>query len=241
MRFEHNPTRDSGNIQEPTLTKFECVQELLGVVSAIDEYRALDHWGRIRILSKFASHFAKPTSITARSSLFDVIKMPSFSEVSWNHFFKGHNFDRLWMLQFDQWGTGGVPALYLNDPRLGPIVVDVLSLPLWAKTDDTAIIPADFDNDGTLITGWPIWCGVAPPAEEWKESSPDKTLAFIFFNQAGMKKWGVHYAAGGSWEDRAKTRSIEKHVLKHLREIGGEDCGTSVPQDAQPPTPPAQE
>jgi hypothetical protein len=199
-------------------TQFSSVEDLLAVIQHIDSYWQLDYCGRIRILHTFASQFAKTSILAVRFSSMEVVRKPrkcSKNEMLLLLNIKNQKLN--WMRQYEEWGLTGLPALLIEDPKLGPVVIEVSGLPIIGKADDTAVIAANFDIEGTFMTHWPIWRGEAPPTEEWNDQCPDIFIAYTFFTGAGMKKWGVNYSVSEAWTNKRITRDVTADVLSLLR------------------------
>ncbi len=121
--------------------QFDSVEDLLAAIRNIDSYWQLDYCGRIRILHKFASRFAKLSILAVRFSCMEVVRKPGrCTKDEILLLLNSKNLQRNWMRQYQEWGLTGLPALLIEDPKLGAVVIANIKAMLAQSTGRAALL-----------------------------------------------------------------------------------------------------
>jgi hypothetical protein len=84
--------------------KFESTEELLFAVKQSESFWVLDYSGRIKLLQKFASRFAKVAVLTVRFNCMEIVKKPEMSsKQDFIDTLNRVNFRMNWLYQYKEW------------------------------------------------------------------------------------------------------------------------------------------
>lgn len=192
---------------------FRSISEVVEVVYEVESFWRLNHSGRIRVLLNLAKTFAQAEAIPARY----ISVSPQTFEMEKSDLQKF-----LWSAMTEMWrGIGAVPALWINDPIEGELLIETTSLRFIANFEQLFSVEAKFENSIAL--------NVRPLYEEEKrgiplrslsDSPPYKCILYEFIKPDFAKTKKHHFHCTESWTNPAMTRSVIREILsQHSKRI----------------------
>jgi hypothetical protein len=194
--------------QEPDRKKFVQFHSVLEVLEAVDaapSYWNLDPCGRVRVLMKLCSTFAKaePLSVLYCSFRSD--------ELTDDDAGVRKLWERLGIEETREWS----PSLFVDDPIYGMLKIEPSCAGMLGGTEQTIVTRADFDNYTDLIE-WPSWDGDCPPFEMWDRMPPDSFIFCAFAHPhlvSNAKGANLRFTTTQSWTDPTITRPVLREIL----------------------------
>ncbi|MFT4111322.1 hypothetical protein [Silvibacterium sp.] len=190
-------------IAKPAYDRQFCsIFELLDAVDKTESYWGLDISGRVRVLMKLASRFAKLEVIPMR---FCRIPHEEFEDTD-------EGAEKVWERLDVEFGGKWAPSLLLHDRKLGPLHIETSAAGLLGGRDQTIVAKANFRPFHSMID-WPTWKAGTSPHDPWDESVPDGYIYCVFMSTQFTRKVGLPLETSSAWTDAKIIRSAIREIL----------------------------
>ena len=192
---------------------FSCLDDLLDAVDGVEAFWKLDSYGRIRVLQKLAQPFAKVKILhtlffpaTAEEIEFAAEHPDDPRTEEWIVTGFGHFADR------DFW----FPALWVNDPEKGVVMVESSAMGLLAGWDQN-VVADPVDSHFYQMLSYPIWDLEQPPPDG--DQRVERYIEYFFVDFRAALNQGPRFISSDAWTDPKVTRPVIRELIDGLRAI----------------------
>jgi hypothetical protein len=192
---------------------FSCLDDLLDAVDGVEAFWKLDSYGRIRVLQKLAQPFAKVKILhtlffpaTAEEIEFAAAHPDDPRTEEWIVAGFGHFANR------DFW----FPALWVNDPEKGVVMVESSAMGLLAGWDQNVVTDPQ-DSHFYQMLAYPIWDLEQPPPDD--DPRVERYIEYFFVDFRAALDQGHRFIPSDAWTDPAVTRPVIRELIDGLRAI----------------------
>jgi len=215
--------------------QFSTIKDVLTAVDEVESYWELDACGRVRVLMKLASRFARKIEIL--TAFVVIAPQDELNIVLPNHFVidrteeaKQKRDIALMLRVYREWGGTarpgelwcrnmvGLPCLRIDDPEIGEVVIETSGSGLLLgkeKTEAFSGIQFGYGNAGASLPQWSDY-EKSCADESTDYPFPDKGyLHFLFVDPEKMKKCKITYRLCENWTNHAKTRKVIQSVYDY--------------------------
>jgi hypothetical protein len=205
-----------------TRKQFESVDDVLAAVDNVGSYWALDPCGRTRVLMKLIERFARVDLISVqyvRASGEEIDD--SAGPVAEDMETVPPLFAKIWT----EWGRTFAPALAVNDPVCGDILLETSSLGMTEGIEQTVLTPAKWRN-GVSLVHWGLWLddvdyGIEDDDEVDEdfsldsiyEDNADMYVVFLFSSPKMLSKHNCRFTTSEGWTNPSLTRKVIQEAL----------------------------
>jgi len=192
---------------------FSCLDDLLDAVDGVEAFWKLDCYGRIRVLQKLAQPFAEVKVLnalfflaTAREIEFAEAHPDDPRTEEWIVAGFGHFADR------DFW----FPALWINDPEQGVVIVESSAMGLLAGWDQIVVTVLE-DSHFFHMFSYPIWDLEQPPPDD--DPGVERYIEYCFVDFRAALDQGPRFIPSNAWTHPAVTRPVIRELIDGLRAV----------------------
>ena len=230
-----------GRVEKPAphiTWQFKDISSLLTVIDEVPEYWELDCCGRVRVLMRLASQFAKDVEVLTVFSLIIPAEElnPSHPVAYITDYSEEAKQKRDWAQRMriyrEYGGTAGpgenwcrnlvgMPCLRLVDPEMGQVLIDTSSSGILLGEDKTESFSGLEFKHGSVVMSIPQWTNYDKACEDEGTNYPypDKgELYFLVTEPDLMKKKRIHYELCENWVVPAKTRKVFQAIYNYCNQ-----------------------
>jgi hypothetical protein len=189
---------------------FSCLDDLLDAVDGVEAFWKLDSYGRIRVLQKLAQPFAE---VKILHTLF-------FSATAEEiEFANAHPDDP----RTEEWIVAGFshfadrnfffPALWVNDPERGVVMVESSAMGLLAGWDQNVVTDPK-DSHFYQMLSYPIWDLEQPPPDD--DLRVERYIQYFFVDFRAALDQGPRFKPSAAWTDPKVTRPVIRELINGL-------------------------
>jgi hypothetical protein len=248
FRTANNPTHERANVVVPKLSpspqqepkvvwQFKDINGVLTAVDNVQEYWELDCCGRVRVLMKLASRFARRIEILTAFAVVAPVEELNLDPPS--PYITDHSEEAKRKREQEhikrthrEWGGTasvgetwcndmiGLPCLRLEDPRVGEVVIETSASGLLLATEETmAFGELNFANHHAraCLPQWENYeLSVSQQPTACPYPFPDKGyLSYLFVDRAGMKNRNITYKTCDNWVNPMHSRKVIQRIYDY--------------------------
>jgi hypothetical protein len=246
-RLANNPPHEESDVEFFSLPsspvkarkpswQFQDVNDVLTAVDSVPAYWELDCCGRVRVLMKLASRFAKKVEVLtafAVLALDNELNLNPPSPYITDHSERAKR-ERDWALKmrtYREWegtaGAGerwcqrmkGLPCLLVHDLRVGEILIETSASGLLLGVEETMAFSGLSFAYNNAQASLPQWSNYEESMRDNPEAFPypfpDKGhLSYLFVDRVGMSRSKITYRTCENWLNPTITRKVVQSIYE---------------------------
>ena len=188
------------------------VYDLVDAAELSPLWWSLDVCGRIRVLLKLSSGFAKAEVISIRYCGATSEELRSWQN---ERIFDEPSVDETASLMFRLHAESGgrwEPALLIEDADEGLLLIETTATAKFTGRQETMVSEVDLITEGSSIFSHQVFRSESFLSDNGADEPPNINIVFHFLTALGMQYSGQHFDASESWTNPAATRAALKEV-----------------------------